>query len=162
MSAATIYMDAELAPSRSLSANGYLMVMLVLGVFSLVMALYFLSFGYTPIALSLAVAFVGLWFVFRRSFAKLRQRTFIRVTAQSIDLKHIDGKGRVTDASLPSHFARVELDRSGPHPGRAIRIASAGRAYLVGKFLTPTERRDVIHSLRLALDNARSERFTAE
>lgn len=162
MSAHPVYLDAELFPSRSLSINGYHVVLMLVAASSAVMATVFLSMGYTPIAISLAVAVAGFWFLLARGYQDQRQRTFIRVTSQSIDLRHVDGRGRETSASLPSYFARVELDRSGPHPGRAIRIASAGKAYLIGKYLTAEERADVIQSLRSALQNARAERHASD
>ena len=161
MTAAGIYMDAVLQPSRSLSARGFNLVMLAMGGVSFAMGIAFLSAGFTPIAGFLGLDILLLWWMFRRSFRELAQRTYVRVTASSLDLRHIDGRGRQIEASLPSAFARVELDEKARPQGRLL-LAAGDKAYIVGKFLTPEERASFAASLRNALLAARSERHIAE
>ena len=162
MNAMPVYMDAELAPSRSLSPRGFFIVMAIMATCCGFMGLYFLSLGFLPIVGFLGLDVLALWYCFKLCFRDQKQRTFIRVTSRSIDLRYVDGRGRETTASLPSSFARVEIDCNGPHPGQAIRIAASGKAYLIGKFLTLDERQDFVKSLRSALHDAKSERYAAE
>lgn len=158
MTSERVYFDAVLAPSRSLSGKGFASFVLLTLAFILVMSLAFAAFGYYPISASLIVCFIVVLAAFQRNFRSLRQRTFVRVTAERLDVRHIDEKGLETAASLPSAFARVKLEKytSGPD---VIKLAASGQAYIIGRFLTPDERKDFVDCLKQALLDARSERY---
>ena len=160
MTRTAIYLDAELAPSRSLSQQGQRLVIWALGASALCMSVVFLSYGLFPIVGFLGLDILVIWACFRHSRKKQDQRTFIRVTADNIDLRHVDGKGRERTAKLPSGFAKIELEDS--NRGGGIRISSGGQAYRIGRFLTLDERRDFINYMRAALQRARAERYPNE
>jgi len=83
-----------------------------------------------------------------------RQETRIRVTRESVDLRHSDGRGGVKTASLPTAFARVELDRPA-RPTSGLRLCLSDKVYVVGRFLTPEEREDFADALEGAIRRAR-------
>lgn len=153
-----VYLDAVLTPSRSLSKTGFLLFMAITFGFVVVMSLAFASFGYYPIIASHLVCFFVVLIVFRHNFQTLRQRTFVRVTAERLDVRHVDSKGLETAASLPAAFARVELESQERAPGM-IKLVASGQAYIIGRFLTPDEREDFVDCLQKALSDARSERY---
>lgn len=157
MAATQIYMDATLEPSRSLSPRGFVILMTVLTLMSLTMGIAFLSIGLFPIFGFFGLDMLVLWTVFQRNFRDQRQRTYVRVTADSLEVRHIDSKGQEVSTSMPSAFARVDLTSPGS-PNGFIRLAASGRAYIIGKFLTPQERRSFVDSLKEALQRARAER----
>lgn len=112
------------------------------------------------------VGFLGLeilvlWLVFRFSFRAQRARTYVRVTAEAVDVRKVDGWGRERRASLAAHFARVEFDRAADGPN-ALRLAASRRAYVVGEFLTPRERETFARRLAQAISDARRERYSGE
>ena len=160
MTSERVYLDAVLAPSRSLSNVGFLSFIAITFGFILTMSLAFASFGYYPIIAGLFICFIVVLLVFRHNFQTLRQRTFVRVTAERLDVRHIDGKGLETAASLPSAFARVELEKQERAPS-VIKLVASGQAYIIGRFLTPDERKDFVDCLQKALSDARSERYAA-
>ena len=135
----TIYLDAVLEPPRSLTPRGFNRVMLGLGAFSCLTSLAFLAAGAWPVVGFLGIEILLLWLVFRFSFCSQRARTYVRVTADAVDVRKVDGWGRERRASLASHFARVEFDRAADGPN-ALRVAASQRAYVVGEFLTPPSR----------------------
>lgn len=157
----TIYLDAVLEPPRSLSPRGFNRVMAVLGGMSFLAGLVFIWRGAWPVTGFLGLEILALWLVFRFSFRAQRARTYIRVTAEAVDLRKVDGWGRERRASLASHFARVEFDRqaAGPH---ALRVAASAKAYIVGEFLTPRERETFARRLAQAISDARRERHTGD
>lgn len=157
----TVYLDAVLEPPRSLSPRGFSRVMMILGGMSLASSLLFLSLGAWPVMGFMGLEFFALWLVFRFSFRAQRARTYVRVTADAIDVRKVDGWGRERRASLASHFARVEFDRAEDGPN-ALRVAASQRAYVVGEFLTPRERASFARRLAQAISDARRERYSGD
>ena len=158
---ATVYLDAVLEPPRSLSTRGLNRVMMVLGGVSVVTSVGFLLAGAWPIVGFLGLEILALWLVFQWSFRCQRARTYVRVTADAVDVRKVDGWGRERRASLAAHFARVEFDRlaTGPY---ALRLATSRRAYPLGEFLTPRERETFARRLMQAISDARRERHAAD
>ena len=158
---ATIYLDAVLEPPRSLSPRGFNRVMRVLGGMSFLSSLLFVSLGAWPVMGFMGLEILVLWLVFRFSFRSQRARTYVRVTAEAVDVRKVDGWGRERRASLASHFARVEFDRAADGPN-ALRVAASRRAYVVGEFLTPRERASFARRLTQAISDARRERHSGD
>ena len=157
----TVYLDAVLEPPRSLSPRGFNRVMMILGGMSFLSSLLFLSIGAWPVMGFMGLEIFALWWVFRYSFRAQLARTYVRVTADAIDVRKVDGWGRERRASLASHFARVEFDRATDGPN-ALRVAASQRAYVVGEFLTPRERETFARRLAQAISDARRERHSGE
>lgn len=157
----TVYLDAVLEPPRSLSPRGFNRVMMALGFASLLSGVYFLAVGAWPVMGFLGLEILALWLVFRFSFRAQQARTYVRVTAETIDVRKVDGWGRERRARLAAYFARVEFDRAADGPN-ALRIAASNRAYAVGEFLTPRERETFARRLAQAISDARRERHSGD
>ena len=160
MTALPVYLDAELAPSQSLSLRGQRLVMVVMVFCIAALSVYFLSHGFLPVVGFLGLDILLFWGCLRYSRQKQNQRTYVRVTAQSIDMRHVDGKGHVSSAQIPTGFARIELENT--DRGGGIRVTSGTKAYRIGRFLTLEERVDFIKYMRAALQHARAERYPSE
>ncbi|RYZ09618.1 MAG: DUF2244 domain-containing protein [Alphaproteobacteria bacterium] len=102
---ATVYLDAVLEPPRSLSPRGFNRVMMILGGMSFLSSLLFLSIGAWPVMGVMGLEIFALWWVFRYSFRAQLARTYVRVTADAIDVRKVDGWGRERRASFASHAA---------------------------------------------------------
>ena len=158
---AIVYLDAVLEPPRSLTTRGLNRVMLILGAFSAVFSLGFLLVGAWPVVGFLGAEILVLWLDFQRSFRAQTARTYVRVTADEVDVRKVDGWGRERRASMASHFARVEFDRTATGPN-ALRLATSRTAYPLGEFLTPRERETFARRLMQAISDARRERHTQD
>jgi len=151
---ATVFMDARLTPNRSLSDRAFWMTVFVAIGLSMIGSLYFLQAGALPVIGFFgldAVLLIGALWLSRRD---QRQETQIRVTRDSVDLRHSDGRGGVKTASLPTAFARVELDRPA-RPTSWLRLCLSDKTYVVGRFLTPEEREELADALEGAIRRAR-------
>ena len=102
MSFGRIYLDAVLEPPRSLSPRGFNRVMLAMGVFSSLLGLTFLANGAWPITGFMGLEILALWLAFRFSFRKQLARTYVRVTADDVLVRKVDGWGREHRARLAS------------------------------------------------------------
>lgn len=158
---ATVYLDAVLEPPRSLSPRGFNRVMLLFGCLCLVPGIAFYAMGAWPIVGFLGLDVLAVWAVFKVSFRAQTARTYVRVTAEAVDVRKVDGWGRERRASLSSYFARVEFDRTAQGPN-ALRLAASARSYPLGEFLTPRERETFARRLSQAISDARRERHDGQ
>lgn len=154
----TVYLDAVLEPQRSLSNRGFARVMLLLGGISFVSGLGFLLAGAWPVVGFLGLEVLALWLVFQWSFRAQTARTYVRVTADAVDVRKVDGWGRERRATIAAHFARVEFDRAANGPD-ALRLAASARAYPLGEHLNQDERETFARRLTQAISDARRERY---
>ena len=107
-----VYFDAVLTPNRSLSERGFVIVMAMVAGVSFVTGLAFLSLGAIPVIGFFGLDALAFWLALRWSFRQQRQETRIIVTSTRINLHHRRANGREQEASLPSAFARIELDEA--------------------------------------------------
>ncbi len=153
----TVYLDAVLEPSRSLSRRGFNRVMMIFGGLSLFSSVVFLTLGAWPVVGFLGLEVLAVWLVFNWSFRSQTARTYVRVTADAVDVRKVDGWGRERRARVSAFFARVEFDRNASGPN-ALRLATSARAYYIGEYLTPRERESFARRLTQAISDARRER----
>lgn len=154
----TIYLDATLTPNRSLSERGFAIGMAIVAVVFFLTGLMFWSMGAAPILGFFGLDMFALWLAFRLSFRKLREQTRVVVTARAIRMHHTDTRGREKDAHVPTAFARIELAEP-VTPGSWLRIEHGRTAFVIGRFLTPDERKSFAGALRKAQIAARAERL---
>ncbi len=155
-----IYMDAVLMPNRSLSPRAYVWVMVAISVISFLAGLSYLSLGAYPVMGFFGLDVLLIWLAFHFSFRDQRQQTQIRITAETVTMHHVDGRGGEKTAELSTAFVRVEL----AEPLRWdswLRLEYGKTAYVIGRFLTLEERQSLAQALRRALKRARSERYLA-
>ena len=156
----TIYFDALLTPNRSLSPRGFAIVMAVVGTLSLFCGVAFVSMGAFPILGFFGLDALAIYLAFRWSFRQQQEETRVTVTGKSLFLQHRKSDGTKRIEELPSAFIRVELDE--PLTTTSwLRIAHGRTAYVIGRFLTPHERKTLATALRSAILNARAERHSA-
>lgn len=150
-----ILLDAELRPNRSLSPNGFRVMMGAMAAMSLIPAAIFLSQGAWPVAGFLGLDVLAVYLAFRLSYSHGRAREYVRVTPVDLDIKRVDHRGRDISAErFPSYWARVAMDDP-PEPDSQLTISASGRATTVGRFLSAEERVSLANALREALARAR-------
>ena len=154
----TIYLDAVLTPNRSLTQRGFLVVMAIIAGTSFLTGLAFLPLGAVPVIGFFALDALAFWLALRWSFRQQRQETRIVITSRQINMHHRGADGREVRASVPSAFARVELDDP-THADSFLRIEHGRKAYVIGRFLNVEERKSLARALRDALIDARRERY---
>lgn len=154
-----IYLDAVLTPNRSLSGKGFVWFMALVAIVGIITALAFIQMGFVFVIAFFGAMTGALWLAFHRSFRHQTEETRVRVTARNLSLHHRNARGEVKLVDLPSGFARVELEEP-LRPDSWLRIEHGRTAYVIGRFLTPPERKSLAEALRAALNKARLERHT--
>ncbi len=157
MSAGSVYLDAVLHPPRSLSDRGFRRLMIMIGAVSFIASVGFWMNGAWPVMGFFGIEVLALWVVFQMCFRAQTARTYVRVTAETVDVRKVDARGRERRARLPATFTRVELDPDA-RGARALRLAVSNRAYPIGEHLTADERESFAVALKAAISKARTER----
>ncbi|MAN73261.1 MAG: hypothetical protein CME84_04125 [Henriciella sp.] len=153
-----VYFDATLTPNTALSPRAFLVVMGLVGLFSFVGGMMFLQLGAFPVIGWFGLDALAIWFAFRKNFQNLRQATHIAITAETICLSHSRPGSEPKTVSLPTSFTRLSLDFPDRRPSE-LKIAHGQQAYIIGRFLTPRERKSLHDALQDAIRRARAERF---
>ncbi|MEM7492848.1 MAG: DUF2244 domain-containing protein [Pseudomonadota bacterium] len=155
-----IYFDATLTPNRSLSPRAFLIVMCIVGGVSFLAGMMFLSMGAFPVLGFFGLDALLIYLCFRFSQRSQRQVTRVKVTTDKIDLVHEEPGRKTKSAQIPTAFARVNLEFPERAPSE-LQIAYRGQAWVIGRFLTPGERKSLKKALEDAIFHARNERYPA-
>lgn len=154
MSEPMIYLDTELRPNASLSRRGFILVIVMTGLVSAVASLAYWRAGAWPVlgafGLDMAIIWGALWFSRRAQ----SQVTYVRVDANHVRLWHMQAGRPDKRLDLPTAFVRVSLDT--PVTDRSfISLRFGARAWVIGRFLTPTAREKAADQICRAIQDAR-------
>ena len=158
--AAALYMDAVIAPNRSMGGVGFKVVVGLLGGMAALVSVVFFVFGAWPAPLFLGLDVLLVWLALKASFRALDRRERLRVSAETVEVIEERGGTCRTVWSSPTAFTNVDLEALGEHEMR-VRLRLSGRRHSVGKALSPPEREALGQALREAIRRARAERFVS-
>jgi len=154
----TIYMDAVLTPNSSLSPRAFMIIMLAFGTVSFICGLAFLSMGALPVVGFFGLDVLLVYAAFKWTFKQQTESTRVTVTNEHLRMRHTKPNGEVKSVALPTAFVRIELDEAAT-PNSWLRVEYGQKAYVIGRFLTLSERKSLAKALRQAVITARSERY---
>jgi uncharacterized membrane protein len=144
--------QAVLTPHRSLSKQGFLMVMSLVVIVNLLIGGLFFVIGAWPVAGFAGLDVLLLWWAFKANFADARCMERISITDHELVLDQL----RANRIPLQQRFVRrwvnvvLEEDTERELIGRLILVSGSIRIS-VGEFLAPEERKTLAHALRSAL-----------
>lgn len=144
--------QATLTPHRSLTKQGFVVVMgLVLAV-NLVVAGMFVALGAWPIAGFAGLDVLLVWWAFRANFADARQLERISVTDHELVVDRLRENRPPEQQRFVRRWVRVELeeDRDRELIGRLLLVSGPNRV-IIGDFLAPEERKTLASALKSAL-----------
>jgi uncharacterized membrane protein len=154
-----VYMDAQLTPNRSLSANGFKIVMLSMAAMSFFTGLGFLSIGAWPVVGFFGLDVLLIYLAFKVNFKSgERERETIRVTAQEVAISRTCYRGQTGWWHVSTTFARVHVEQLNDYEA-AVRLTAGGTSMPLATCLSPQERLAFADALKSALDRARNERY---
>lgn len=153
-----IYMDAVLTPNSSLSPRAFMIIMSAFGTASFICGLAFFSMGALPVVGFFGLDVLLVYAAFKWTFKQQTESTRVTVTSERLRMHHTKPNGEVKSVSLPTAFVRIELDEA-VTPNSWLRIEYGQKAFIIGRFLTLSERKSLAEALKQAILSARSERY---
>lgn len=144
--------QATLTPHRSLTREGFLLVMALVVLVNLVVGGMFVLLGAWPIAGFAGLDVLLVWWAFRANFADARKLERISITEHELVLDRESEKHPPQQQRFVRRWVRVELeeDRERELIGSLLLVSGRTRV-AVGEFLAPEERKSLADALKAAL-----------
>lgn len=150
-----VFLDAVLAPHRSLPRRGFNILMLILGLVSFVYGSIFIVLGAWPVFGFLGLDVLLIWLAFRASYRGARQCEHVRLVEESLTVERIDVRGERRSWFFQPYWLRVEFEEEDETTNR-LAIRSHGRSLPLATFLGPAQRREFAARLVRALGDWRA------
>ena len=147
--------SAVITPHRSLSATGFLVLMLTIGGINFVSGMVFLMLGAWPVFGFLGLEVLLVYIAFRANFRSARAYEEVTVTASELTVRKVNHRGGVREWTLNPVW--VQLDRT-VHEEFGIErlfLVSRGRRLSIAGFLGPDEKASFARALSSALGEAK-------
>jgi len=147
--------DALLTPHRSLSKNGFTILMILTGGVLFVQGFFFFVTGAWPIVTFLGADLLAIFVAFKLNYRAARAHEEVRVSRQELLIRKVNPAGRATDHRYNPFWARFQVERDQEIGITAMRVTGEGRTTPVGAFLNPDDRETFADAFTHALATAR-------
>lgn len=144
-----------LAPHRSLSQRGFLLVMIAIGLTSFISGVTFLAMGAWPIFGFFGLDVLIIYFAFRANFRAARAREYIRVTPSLVEVRRVPAKGRERTIRLNPFWTRLWREDDEEHGTLNVALISGRETVPVGRFLGPEQKAQLASDLTDALNTVK-------
>lgn len=146
---------AMLTPHRSLSRNGFTILMILGGGVLFVQGFFFFVTGAWPIATFCGLDLAALYVAFRLNYRAARAHEEVRVSRAELLIRKVNPRGRATDYRYNPFWARFHVDRQQEIGITGMRVTGEGRTTPIGAFLNPDDRESFADAFSNALATAR-------
>ena len=147
--------SALLTPHRSLSRNGFLVVMAFIGLISFAAGLAFLLMGAWPVFGFFGLDVLAIWWAFRINFRRAKASEEIRITPSELRLRRVSHRGHVVEFVLNPLWVRLDQVAHEEYGIEKLYLVSKGRHLAIASFLGPEEKSSFAKALTAALQAAR-------
>ena len=145
---------AVLHPHRSLSQNGFLILMLFLGGISFVTGVAFLMLGAWPVFGFFGLDVLAVYIAFKINYRDGLAHEVVELTPDILKLTRVNPKGQKHSFDFNPYWVRVQL-AEWPDGRANLSLKSHGRDFEFGQLLNHDERREFAKVLERALSAAR-------
>ncbi|MBI5261489.1 MAG: DUF2244 domain-containing protein [Bradyrhizobium sp.] len=147
--------SALLTPHRSLSRNGFVLLLVFVSAVSFAAGIAFMVMGAWPVLGFLALDVLAIWWAFRVNFRRARAREEILVTPSHLRLRRISHRGHVVEWALNPLWVKLDVETHETFGVEHLYLVSHGRRISIGSFLAPDEKASFAKALLAALAAAR-------
>jgi uncharacterized membrane protein len=148
---------AVLHQHRSLSPTGFLILMTAIGCVSFAMGMVFLAMGAWPVFGFFGLDVALIYLAFKLNYRSGRLYETVELTSEILTVTRVHPSGKRENFDFNPYWVRVLLAQRAD--GRTdLQLASHGREFSFGRFLTDDERRDFSNALSTAISQARVAR----
>jgi uncharacterized membrane protein len=145
-----------LAPYRSLSPRGFLILMAAFGALSFTAGSIFWAIGAWPVIGFMGLDIALVYLAFRLNYRAGRVCELIEVTRETLTVRKVDADGRAAEARFNPYWARLLVDRKPELGIIRMSITSHGKRLDIGEFLPLPQREPLARALAGALAEARA------
>jgi uncharacterized membrane protein len=147
--------EARLKPHRSLTPQGFAVLMMVLGGISFVVGTVFLFMGAWPVFGFFGLDVLVVWFAFRANFRAARAYEDIHLTPHRLLVRQVSARGEARETEFNPRWVHLEKNEDDTYGVTRLALISRGIALVIGAFLPPFHRGQLAKSLSAALQVAK-------
>ncbi len=147
--------SAVITPHRSLSATGFLILMLAIGGVSFVSGMVFLMLGAWPVFGFFGLDVLLIYVAFRANFRAARAYEEVTVTASELTVRKVSHRGGAREWTLNPLWVRLERSVHEEFGVERLFLVSHGRRLSIAGFLGPQEKASFARALSAALGEAK-------
>jgi len=151
-----IVLEAYLSPSVAIKLSAVRWILSLFGCVCVLVGITFALIGAQPVLGFMGIEIILLFAVYRFCVRNSRMAEQINLSGHSLLLRRIDRYGNISITNLEPFWLRVEIGRARGVFNHII-LASKGRTYSVGVFLTSEEKVVLLNTLQQALRKLRTE-----
>jgi uncharacterized membrane protein len=155
MDAEPTLFSARLTPHRSLSARGFLAVMITIGGIGFVGGLVFTVMGAWPVVGFLGFDIALVYWAFRANYRAAAAYEDISVSPSMLTVRRVGPRGAVAEWSANPLWVRLDRETDEEFGLQKLFLVSRGRRVPVAAFLSPGEKERFAVALAAALGEAR-------
>ena len=147
--------SALLTPHRSLSRNGFLVLMTFVIAISFAAGLVFLLMGAWPVFGFFGLDILVIYWAFRINFRHARASEEITVTPSELLVRRTSHRGHVVEWAFNPLWVRLDQRGDAEFGIERLYLVSRGRRVSIGSFLGPDEKASFAKALMAALQTAK-------
>ena len=147
--------SAIITPHRSLSGQGFLLVMTLVGGFSFIGGMFFFMLGAWPVVGFLGLDVLLVYWAFRANYRAAAAFEEVTVTPSVLRLRRVSHRGEVAEWTLNPVWTKLDREKHEEFGLLKLSLVSRGRRLSVAGFLSPKERESFAAALSAALGEAR-------
>jgi uncharacterized membrane protein len=147
--------SATLTPHRSLSRNGFRLLMALLGGVGLIVGLVFVSVGAWPVGGFLGLDVALIYWAFAANYRAARAYEQITITGSEICLRKVCHRGKAAQWTLNPLWTRIDREAHEEFGLLGLFLVSRGRRITVASCLGPNEKARFAAALSSALAEAK-------
>ena len=147
--------SAIITPHRSLSANGFLVVMALVGGLSFIGGMFFFLLGAWPVVGFLGLDVLLVYWAFRANYRAAAAFEEVTVTPSELRIRRVSHRGETAEWTLNPLWTKLDRETSEEFGLLKLFLVSRGRKLPVAGVLSPKERESFAIALSAALGEAR-------
>ena len=143
--------SAVIRPHRSLSPQGFKIVMGLVCLVSVVASLPFMLMGFWPVAGFFGLDFLGLYIAFRISYRQAEAFELLELTPIRLLFRKVNPRGEVKDWQFNPLWTRLDREIDDEYGMQHLSLASRSEHVEIARDLSPPERETLAEALSRAL-----------
>jgi uncharacterized membrane protein len=143
--------SAVIRPHRSLSPQGFRIVMMLVCLTSLVASIPFIVMGFWPVAGFFGLDFLGLYIAFRVSYRQGDAFELLELTPIRLLFRKVSPKGEVKDWQFNPLWTRLDRKIDDEYGMQQLALTSRSDHVVIARDLSPPERETLAEALGRAL-----------
>ncbi|MFL4991457.1 MAG: DUF2244 domain-containing protein [Microvirga sp.] len=143
--------SAVIRPHRSLSPQGFKIVMGLVCLVSVVASLPFMLMGFWPVAGFFGLDFLGLYIAFRVSYRQAEAFELLELTPIRLLFRKVGPRGEVRDWQFNPLWTRLDREVDDEYGMQRLSLTSRNEHVVIARDLSPPERETLAEALSRAL-----------